>query len=268
MQTNKAIRKNAAGTLLADGNIYSMSLGASLCVSATAIPIILGAVISSFSELAASEMLRGVFAVSSVIVPILFCVFLTIPVIGGFFDMSHRLHTERDVHVAEVFAPFTSLRRYFRTVRVWLALSLSFLLPLAIPLAAVALTRISDGIFKGGIFFFYLARIAIGFAATVVFAAAVFFMVSFFLTPYFVCRGFGARSAMIMSARATAKKRVRIWKYIFGFSGMFVLSLLSVGMLFVIYTLPVMMLAYFEYAEKMIDDSVKNIEKRGNQNEG
>ena len=268
MQTNKAIRKNAAGTLLADGNIYSMSLGASLCVSATAIPIILGAVISSFSELAASEMLRGVFAVSSVIVPILFCVFLTIPVIGGFFDMSHRLHTERDVHVAVVFAPFTSLRRYFRTVRVWLALSLSFLLLLAITLAAVALTRISDGIFEGGIFFFYLARIAIGFAATVVFAAAVFFMVSFFLTPYFVCRGFGARSAMIMSARATAKKRVRIWKYILGFSGMIALSLLSVGMLFVIYTLPVMMLAYFEYAEKMIDDSVKNIEKRGNQNEG
>ena len=52
-----------------------------------------------------------------------------------------------------------------------------------------------------------------------------------------------------------------------GFSGLLALSVLTVGMLFVIYVAPLMIFAYFIYAEQMINNSHNNIE-RGNENEG
>lgn len=255
MQTNKAIRKNAAKILFSNGNIYTMSLGICLCIAAAVLPIILAALISLFTYVAA------------ILVLVIFLVFVTLPTLGSFFEMSYRLYCGHEAHVAEVLAPFVSWRRYFKTLRVWLVFSLRVLILVAIVLGAFALSRGTDKIFADGIVFMYLTRIFIWFFATIFFAAVAFFMVSFFLAPYFICQGYGPIRAMKMSEKATLKKWGRIWKYILGFSGLFALSLLSVGMLFVVYTAPVMIFAYFTYAEKMINDPSKNIE-RGNENEG
>ncbi len=234
---------------------------------ALVIPIMLLAMFASFAATVILELLASVFGMLSILVSVAFLIFVTVPVFGGFFEMSYRLYMgEDDIHMSVVFAPFVSVRRYLRAVRVWGALSLRFFVLLAIPLAASALIGVMSEIFAEGIIL-YIIFIVIAIAEAAIFAAAVFFMVVFFLAPYFVCQGYGATRAMLMSAKTLSRKKGKIWKYIFGFSGIFALSLLSVGMLFVIYTVPMMIFAYFIYAEKIIVDNLENTE-RGNENEG
>lgn len=266
MQANKAIRKNAAGILFSRGNIYTMSLGICLCIAAAIVPIILAGVISSFGYEAA-ESVSLTLDIVAILTFVIFLIFVTVPTLGSFFEMSYRLYRGQETHVAEVLSPFCAPRRYFRTLRVWLMLSLRMLVLVAIPLAAFGLTSITDMMFGDVELLMNLSSVVIWLFAAVAFCAAGFFMVSFFLAPYLVCQGYSGRRAMLMSAKLTAKKWGRIWKYLLGFSGLFALSLLTVGMLFVVYTAPVMIFAYFIYAEKMINDQSKNIE-RGNENEG
>ncbi len=73
-----------------------------------------------------------------------------------------------------------------------------------------------------------------------------------FLLQYYVCRGERTRSALRASRTAMKKDRRRLYgAYVRSFLGQVLLSLLTVGVLLLLWTLPLMMFTYFSLAAKL-----------------
>ena len=266
MQTNKAIRKNAAEKLFTNGNLYVMSLGMCLCVAVAVAPVMLFAVISSLAYNLPSSI-SPLLDLAAIFLLLVIFVFVTVPVIGSFFEVCYRLYCGYQTHVAEVLAPFTMGRRYFAKLRIYLSFLLRLLSPLLVLLAAFFITRLAEIILADFVILLFFVRPAIVLIEAAAFVTAVFFNASIFFAPYLMCRGYTPRMAVVTSRRLTSGRLGKVWKYMLGFSGLLVLSVFTVGMLFVVYVAPLMIFAYFIYAEQMINNSHNNIE-RGNENEG
>ena len=266
MQTNKAIRKNAAEKLFENGNLYVMALGICLCIAVAVSPVILFALISSLAYNLPSSI-SPLLDLAAIFVLLVLFIFVTVPVIGSFFDMCYRLYRGYQAHVAEVLAPFTMGRRYFAMLRIYLSFLLRLLSPLLVLLAAFFITRLAEIILADLVILLFLVRPAIVLIEVAAFVTVVFFNSSIFFAPYLMCQGYTPRMAVATSRRLTSGKWGKVWGYMLGFSGLLALSVLTVGMLFVIYVAPLMIFAYFIYAEQMINNSHNNIE-RGNENEG
>ena len=75
-----------------------------------------------------------------------------------------------------------------------------------------------------------------------------------FLFTYFRCLGYSVNKSLGLSRYAMSGNKAAVCRYIFGFTGIFLLSLLTVCTLFVVYTIPLMIFAYFIYAEKITEN--------------
>lgn len=72
-----------------------------------------------------------------------------------------------------------------------------------------------------------------------------------FLLPYYVCRGKRTRAALRASRMAMKQHRRACGAYMRSFLGPILLSLLTVGLLLLLWTLPLMMFTYFSLADRI-----------------
>ena len=78
-----------------------------------------------------------------------------------------------------------------------------------------------------------------------------------FFVPYFVCRGMSAGKALRASRRTMKKKYKLYGAYMMSFIGLVLLSLLTVGVLLLFYTMPVMMFTYFALADRVTGEETQ-----------
>lgn len=100
-------------------------------------------------------------------------------------------------------------------------------------------------------FWFYLPIMA----CAIVLAMLVMWLTAYlFLFPYYVCRGESIRRAMKYSVKHMLSRYRGYFGYMLAFLGWVLLSLLTVGVLLILYTIPMMLLTYFIFADKIVGD--------------
>ena len=263
MLKNKEIRKQASQLTLASGTLVKLSLGVCICIVSVMIPLLVAGVfaeILTFEE----EWITYLVAEALFAIEILMIAALTIPVIGGFVGIAYKLYKNEDTHLAEIFLPFTSSRLYLRVIVAGVSIVLRWIAVAAVPLIVPSL---AVGFVLSDVWMINLAisggAFLISLVCTVFFAI---FTSDMFFVPYFICNGCGIAEAFGRSRSEMRGRKMKVAGYTLGFSGIFILSLLTVGTLFVIYTIPMMTLAYFVYAEKNLNETQLfeiEIEKEG-----
>ncbi len=259
MLKNKEIRKQASRKALASGVLIKLCLGVCVCVASVMIPFLAASLLVQLASPDGEELTQAM-SEAVLAVEALLTVTLTLPTFGGFFGVAYKLYRGAPVHLAEIFAPFTSLRVYFKIIFAGIPMLVRWVAIAAVPMivsSAVSELSISgiapiDVLIGWGIVVFSL-----------VCAGLLAFLTSqMFFVPYFMCNGCGVSEAFARSRSAMAGRKLGLLRYIFGFAGIFALSLLTVGALFVIYTIPMMMFAYFIYAEQSTLNITDNTERR------
>ncbi|MBQ8141325.1 MAG: hypothetical protein IJ038_06510 [Clostridia bacterium] len=268
MRENKEIRKLAKQMLLSRNNLQRLAFGVCICLMAIMLPIIAFSVISGFSVLPEiSEYLSSILFSAACLTLGALLVFVTVPIISGFFESAYKIYEgKREFYFADIFAPFKSSKKYFSAIH-----------------AGVLFILRGTALFAASVIAFYALQTASGFVFAIfglpdilnsvfeIFSTA-FCVILFivlacvtsggFFTPYFICKGFSVNKARELSHSAVNGKKPMICRYIFGFSGIFVLSLLTVGTLFVIYTIPLMIFAYFIYADQITENTLLFYDER------
>ncbi len=276
MLKNKEIRKRAADFILGTGRLYKLAIGVCLCVWFCFVPIVL--------FMLPSDMLSVYCEPSSVINALkitLFALFIafypivSIPVIGGLAKMAYRMFKgEHNIHITEIFAPFKSLRRYGRvlfgelTVIVKL---IAFALPIALFAWAMSVYTMSTAEIEPVILqtLFDILFVMTLFSIMILAILGVWVLLSpFFLVPYLLCKGERLFGALRLSRCIMKGKRIDKLAFTIGFAPLFLLSAATFGMLFVVYTVPVYMIAYMIYAENKTLNYEKNKEEENNGEQG
>lgn len=246
MLTNKEIKKRASASVVESGVWLKLSLGVCICVASAMIPYLISSLPVEFAamgEETPSALLSGI----SIAIWILLTVLLTLPVFGGFFGMSHSLYKKKRTYLADIFLPFTSPRAYGRSLLlgVFVFLRAFVLLIGPIMLLIIIANSISMEADIGIIFLTVL------FGILIIDFLGMFSQRMYFI-PFFLCEGYKPRAA-ISSGRALIRRNLgKTEGYCLGFTGLWLLSFLTVGMLFAVYTLPLTSMSYFVYTEQMI----------------
>ena len=257
--TNKEIRQKASVILCSKGRWHNVVLGVCICIVAAIMPVF---VLSFFSLIAAifqgAEIGREILMYSGMAAFAAAEVFIAFPVIGGFLLFSYKLYKNDKAHISQLFYPFVDKGTYFKILKCAFLILLRVTFLCTIPaISVIASQKIIEMMAKLNpfmhivSFFGAFASVALSVALAVVLA---FLTAGGYLIPYFMCKGFSVSDASRMSARAMRGKKYITAKYIFGFTGVIIISLLTVGMLFVVYTLPVMIFAYFIYADQITEN--------------
>lgn len=259
MLKNKEIRKQASQMAFESGNLLKLCLGVCICTASVIIPLMITSLLSIFlltgTEELSPTIYDALYAVGFLLVAV-----LSVPVIGGFFGLSYNLYKGKKTHLAQIFLPFTSAKIYFKVVLVGIPMLLRWVAVASIPMVAFSMfseTTVSE---------YWLVNFSVYFVAmtvSVIFAGLLAFFTShMFFVPYFICNGCEISEAFVRSRIAMRGRKLKLAGYIFGFTGIFLLSLLTIGSLFVIYTIPMMVLAYFIYAEQSTLNITDNTEER------
>ncbi len=261
MPKNKDIRKEAKRLLLKRNNLMHLIFGICLCIAAVMLPIMLYIFIMGIPYV--FELTEGVALVltfASTAIVILTLLFVSVPIIGGFFKMAYELYLGKQrVFYKDIFKPFDSGRLYFAI----LVPALLFIIRI------LAIATVAGACFALGKSLFGLALDALGLSdifdtfitamlsivSILLFLVLLFLQYGGFFVPYFVCRKMSLKEAMKASRIFVKGNRLCIFKYIIGFAGMFVLSVLSLGTLFVVYTIPLMIFSYFIYSDKLTENT-------------
>ncbi|MBE6546312.1 MAG: hypothetical protein E7668_02580 [Ruminococcaceae bacterium] len=116
------------------------------------------------------------------------------------------------------------------------------------PLGVVALFVGAYALASLGAFLLYFPLACVAIALSVLWMWATS---GAFLLPYYVSRGETVRSALRASRRAMKGNRRLYGAYMLSFLGWVLLSLLTVGVLLLLYVLPLMLFTYFTLADRM-----------------
>lgn len=255
MLTNKEIRRQASRFLLAERSLSRMSLGICVCIAALIMPIIFFACLMYFASFEGmNENIGAIFTIVALLGSLAMSVFFTIPMLGGFLKVSYEIYRgSNTAHIADIFSVFASPRIYIRTIiaglmAFWRAVII--LMPLIFSFSFIV------GLWeKNNSPFAFL--ICLTFTVFAIFAGAgVAFFIGYltqaqYFVPYYLCMGNSLPGAVTLSKTAVSKRRSEIWGYLIGLLPIFILSLLTVGVLFIVYSAPMMIFAYFIHCEKM-----------------
>lgn len=255
MLTNKEIRKHASSFLLAEGRLWRMSVGVFMCMAALIIPLMFFVCImyfASFEEM--NEFIGGILAMAALVGTLSIFVFFTLPVMGGFLKFSYNIHKEKNgTHPGEMFSVFCSSRRYMRCVIAGLMLiarAVAIIIPIVFSLGFISVLWEKNNSPFALIICLTFTCFALFAGVGLAFLIAHLTQEQYFI-PYYLCMGNTVSGAIALSRVAVKKKRFRIWGYLIGLLPICALSLLTVGVLFVIYSVPMMIFAYFIHCEKM-----------------
>ena len=82
-----------------------------------------------------------------------------------------------------------------------------------------------------------------------------------FLFPYYICRGESVGQALKYSVKHMLSRYRGYFGYMLAFLGWVLLSLLTAGVLLVLYTIPIMLLTYFIFADKIVGDQQREVDR-------
>lgn len=268
MYKNGEIRKLASRLMLERGRYLPMLAGMCICTIALLFPLLLFLNIDALSYY--GYILRDSYDILFYInlaLSLAVAVFVTLPIIGGFFCFAYGLFRgEKRVHPIEMFRPFRSAKLYLRTIISELFILFRLVVAVAIPILCVWICKLCypiitealpNAVFGFAVFLaFALLVYSVGIALLLLFA---YLTQGAYFVPYLICRGLRLGRAFLISRRSLKGKKLALWRYFFGFTPIFLLSLLSFGIVFVVYSLPMMIFAYFLYAEQILDKKDINI---------
>lgn len=245
-------RKVSRRILSSDGNLMKLSFAALICIVALMFPIVLGNAALYFSGAALagddmSAMALGGFSFLTLLFGAFVC--FTLPVIYGMYGFARKTVGGEKPSVKELFSPFSEA--YGRSIFAG-AVTLARILFTTLPIVGgIALIPTVWDMLGGDSSFLSVCAVCLVILATVAAECAVLFAQSYlFFFNALVLRGVAPRKAFAISVRMSRGRRVKITEYMMGFFWHVVASVLSFGLLFVIYTVPLMTVSYFVYTDK------------------
>jgi len=272
---NKEIRKRAAEILLESGGLYKLAIGCCLCIWFCILPIVLFymplEMISTYCE---SSGFTKTLEIILIVLLIAYYPTVSFPIAGGLLSFSYRLlNGERKIHISEIFSPFTSIKHYLRVlfgVFTVIVKLIVFVLPAVLFVIAVMIYQnaVAD-VEATALRILFDVFLSLAFFSLMLLATVGLWMAQnpFFLTPYLLCRGTGVCDSIKLSCRIMKGSNIDRLTFAFGFVPLFLLSAATLGMLFVVYTAPVYMIAYLIYAENKMKnyEKIKEVENNGEQ---
>lgn len=256
--TNSEIRKNAHSVLFQNGNILKLIGGVLICILTLILPLIAGrAVIYGFT----GEFYYSYNDSLQYIQTTLFCTllyycvellticFVTVPTWTALNRLAADIVSGKNVTAADFCRIFLGDGNYMRFVASGI---LSLLKTVAVLIVLICggnlsytLIEVIYTVLEGNAAGAQISVTVIMTILTIVSACAVMLVLTpFFAIPYYVSNGKTVRQAHKLSFMLTDGNKIRIMSYMLGFSGWIALSVLTVGTLFVLYTLPLMALSY------------------------
>ncbi len=187
----------------------------------------------------------------------LFVVLCVIPLAYGVLTYAVHITDGQAADVMDLFCAFGSGRAFCRSFTLLWSLLWRAVLVFALPVYLVAQADIllyDENFLYTDIGGFDLGYFLISSGLFIVFFAAFAFFSRYFAGIYFAIRHETARLSVCFSAAAFARKadpvKSSYARLCFAFLPLIVLSLFTCGILFLIYTLPLIMLAFFEAAKR------------------
>lgn len=255
MLTNKEIRKHASRFLLSEGRLWRMSVGVFMSIAALMIPLMFLVCLMYFASFEGiDENIAYILTEVAVFGTLILFGFFTIPMLGGYLKLSYNIYKGvGSSHPAEMFSIFISPRRYFRAIvagLMFVARGIAVIIPIVFSFAFIATIWENNDSPIAFLVCLFFSGVALLICVGIAFLIAHLTQKQYFV-PYYLCAGNSLSGAVALSKAAVKKKRFKIWGYLLGLLPICILSLLTVGVLFVVYSAPMMIFAYFIHCEKM-----------------
>ena len=247
-------RKVSRRILWSDGNLLRLSLATMVCIIALMFPIVIGnaalylALVAFVGdELVATAIGGLVYALSSGAS----FIFLTLPSIHGTYLFAKKTVDGERPLIGDMLSSFSSSTDYCRSISAG-AIDALGIIALAIPaVGGVALIpTVWTALCESSVILSISAVVFIVLATLAAVCAAVFLTTYFFFFESFAVRGIAPRKALAFSVRMSRGRKIKITEFMLGFFGHVLLSVLSFGLLFVLYTVPLMTVSYFVYTDR------------------
>lgn len=256
---NKMIFKEAKRRFFEGGKMLESMLGFAILIFSFVFSLMAADLICTFLSmfgLGESARITLLYAIFSILL-----VTVSMPTLVGYFGFLHAIYKgERDVSVADVFASFTSSRRYFKSVLSGICILFRLLLIIGVPYfiasniyfgvleaSGEAITNLGEAV--GPIVIILLKAVSV-----------VVFFVLYILALLFSSEGYiglygivkGTDHPYKRSRKALRGKIMKTFSLKLIFLLTVAVSLLSIGALFLV-TVPIMANAYFIYAEQITE---------------
>lgn len=274
MRKSRLIRKDASAFVMSSGRLYKLVISLCLFLQLVFMPLLLFTYPSEILADSFEGTWVGAVCIILNILPIPFWIFLSLPLMMGIFTLAYKIFCgDDDASVIEIFYVFKNASLYFKA----LFLELMFILKAAIYIGGVVGIVVLTSYFTGKIIpetpsviiktFLLMMLMFITVMILSIIALTVFLTKGFFLTPYFICAGERPFVAMKMSRQTLKGRKKNVWGFLIGEIPIVLLSLASFGMIFIAYSAPMLIMAYFIYANEimLINNRNKEVNNNGEQ---
>lgn len=267
----KAIRAEAKKTLYSRSNQTRLVLLGIITTFGIMIPVLTLSYAASLIDILLYEYEYGtlIATVASSALAVISAVLVTFPLISDAYQCAFDCFNGSRVRYAGCFG-----KDYKRHIGAGALLSVRWLPAVALLLLSASLPsfiagRLADAnaqalneatkAIDGLIDLHWLVEILLSWAFMLLFitaALAVSFIIFFcfgslFMFPYFVSRGKSLSESVRMSKRIMKQSKGANRRFLSSFTGLMILSVLSLGILFIFYCLPLMLVSYFEAAGRL-----------------
>ena len=250
METVKTAKQNAGALLGQNGARLRLIFCGILLIFGGMTPWIVGQHVATlvFGELTepyGDEAVLWQYSALSLGVGVLLTLTVTALVVGALYAYGQSLYTRLRTGVAQRW----ELRRH-TLGRLWRGGVLILVRPMGAALLFAGAYLLSERI--GYTLHLPLLCLAALLAALLFYATG-----SWFLVPYYLSLGDGGAQAIGKSRQAMKQRKKLYGAYQKRFAGLVCLSVLTVGVLLVLYTVPLMLMTYFSLVQTMEDEEAK-----------
>ena len=257
MQKRKNILYQSRQVLTESGRFLESVIGFSICAFGVMFMLLCSSlVVATFEEyLWKTEIALVFLTMLSVLM-----LFVAWPIIFGYLNMMRSIYKrERDVYVIDIFKPFTSIRLYFKSVLLGVSTAIRaficYIAPLILALSLYLVLEEIDPFSKIGIMSLFHKLYAFG-AFVILFLLLSFLFSGGYLGIYNTLGKNKEKRPYRQSRKLLKGRRLRTMKIKLIFMGTVAVSLLTVGALF-IFTVPMMVISYFIYAEQVTENIIE-----------
>ena len=265
-------KKEAKELLFSHGNSLRLILLSRLAMFVVLLPVLIYAYVSALLFTLIGE---SIWCYVYPLIPALpIAVFISFPMITNLFVFSENVYSSG---IANVLSGFK--KSYFTNVAAGAILTLLWLPPLAALVTAFAAPDFASRILAENVYPYIISiteSISLpseleglismilywGFIAILLIAAVLLFLLivlvsdRIFLFPYYITQGLTLRQALKKSCKVTKNCKGAGSRFILSFTTLLLLSALTLGLLLIFYTLPIMLLTYSSFASD-IDGNVQ-----------
>lgn len=257
---DNTVRGISAKILRTDMKAIKLCLAVLFGLASTMMPtLVSGAVLYIFNvDVSVDGMVEApdvAFMLSGVVL-ISMLVFVVLPIISGVYIFAKKLvDNEKAPEFLEIFSAFSS-NKYWTSVLlgiVILARALLIILPCVGGIVLV--TTLAQLMYAASPIMIAAVALFILFACVAALLVAVFFASFIYLVPELVLSQGSFKGVFLASVRLSERHRSEIMKNILSFWWLVALSVLSLGILFIVYVAPLMLTSYFVFCKELTDNN-------------